>query len=211
MFWKMSSRGLLDELRTTGQAFSLLSLIGGGCNRLSEIAGRMGKPAGSLSRPLGNLIELGYVRREVPFGENPKSSKRTLYSLNDPFLRFYFRFVQPNQSVLELGITDPVEAQLDAEFSAHTAGIWEDLARRSVPFLKVRGLQWGPASRWWGHDAGGRAQEFDVVAESLDGKQTIYARSSLRWNYKGTALRSALEVRNERRAFCAAIADDYPW
>ena len=177
-------RLLLDELRTTGQAFSLLSLIGGGCNRLSEIAGRMGKPAGSLSRPLGNLIELGYVRREVPFGENPKSSKRTLYTLNDPFLRFYFRFVQPNQSVLELGITDPVEKQLNAEFAAHTAGVWEDLARRSVPFLKLGGLQWGPASRWWGHDTGGRAQEFDVVAESLDGRNLLVGE--VKWQAKAS-------------------------
>jgi AAA+ ATPase superfamily predicted ATPase len=166
-------RLLLDELRTTGQAFSLLSLIGGGCHRLSEIAGRMGKPAGSLSRPLGNLIELGYVRREVPFGEKPKSSKRTLYTLNDPFLRFYFRFVQPNQSVLELGITDPVEALLRNDFAAHTAGVWEDLARCSVPFLNVGGLQWGPAARWWGQGTNGCAQEFDVVAESTDGGSVL--------------------------------------
>jgi uncharacterized protein len=162
------ARLLLDELRTTGQAFSLLSLIGGGCNRLAEIAGRMGKPAGSLTRPLGNLIELGYARRETPFGESARSSKRTLYTLNDPFLRFYFRFVQPNLSSLELGLTQPGEATLRKDFAAHTPGIWEDLARRSVPFRNVAEVPWGPASRWWGAGVDGRPLEFDVVAESLD-------------------------------------------
>jgi uncharacterized protein len=188
-------RLLLDELRTTGQAFSLLSLIGGGCHRLSEIAGRMGKPAGSLSRPLGNLVELGYVRREVPFGENPRSSKRTLYSLKDPFLQFYFHFVQPNQSVLEMGITEPVEALLRTDFSAHTAGIWEDLARHSVPFLNVGGLQWGIATRWWGTGANGSAQEFDVVAESLDGRNVLVGE--VKWQANDSqAERHAADLRH---------------
>ena len=45
-------RLLLDDLRDTTQAASILSLIGRGCHRVSEIAGRLGKPATSLGRPL---------------------------------------------------------------------------------------------------------------------------------------------------------------
>ena len=41
-----------DELRTSVQAFTLLSLIGSGCHRLSEIAARMEKPATHLSGAL---------------------------------------------------------------------------------------------------------------------------------------------------------------
>src|SRR5450759_3307024 len=52
-----------------------------GCHRLSEIAGRLGKPATSLTRPLVQLVDLGYVRRETPFGENEKSTRRTLYKI----------------------------------------------------------------------------------------------------------------------------------
>ena len=64
-------RLLLDDMRSAVQANSLLSLIANGSHRLSEIAGRLGKPAGHLARPLAQLIELGYIRREVPFGETP--------------------------------------------------------------------------------------------------------------------------------------------
>jgi DNA-binding IclR family transcriptional regulator len=46
-------------MRGASQPHSLLSLIANGLNRLSEIAGRLGKPATSLTRPLANLIELG--------------------------------------------------------------------------------------------------------------------------------------------------------
>ena len=162
-------RLLEDEMRSGTQSTSLLSLIGMGCNRLSEVAGRMGKPAGSLTRPLANLVELGYVRREVPFGEDARNSKRTLYRLNDPFLRFHVRFVQPQRSLLELGIVDAAEETLRKEFASYVGGHWEDLARQSVPFLRIGGLRWGSASRWWGGGTDGVPLECDVVAESLDG------------------------------------------
>ena len=47
----------------------LLDAIGGGAHRLSEIAGRVGQPATSLSRPIARLSGLQLVRREQPFGE----------------------------------------------------------------------------------------------------------------------------------------------
>jgi len=166
-------RLLEDEMRSGSQAASLLSLIGMGCNRLSEVAGRMGKPAGSLTRPLANLVELGYVRREVAFGEDARNSKRTLYRLNDPFLRFHVRFVQPQRSLLELGIVDAAEDTLRKEFASYVGGHWEDLARLSVPFLNIGGLRWGPASRWWGGGTNGVPLECDVAAESLDGSSVL--------------------------------------
>jgi uncharacterized protein len=164
---------LQDDMRSSVQAFSLLSLIGGGCHRLSEIAARLQKPAGSLTRPLAQLIELGYVQRDYPFGENPRSTKRTLYRLSDPFLRFYYRFVLPNKSLLEIGQTDAVMACIDADFLSHVGGVWEDLARTSVPFLAVGGTRWGVASRWWGADTTGQPVELDIVALSLDRKSIL--------------------------------------
>ena len=46
-------RLLLDNMRTAGQAQSLLSLIAAGCHRLSEIASRMEKPAGNIDPSAG--------------------------------------------------------------------------------------------------------------------------------------------------------------
>lgn len=161
-------RLLLDDMRAAGQAHSLLSLIAAGCHRLSEIAGRMEKPAGTLTRPLANLIDLGYVRREIPFGENPKTTKRTVYKLGDPFLQFHFRFVQAHQSMLELGLTRAVGAAVKAALPSHVSGVWEALARESAPFVRPGGIPWGAAARWWGRAADGKPLELDVVAESMD-------------------------------------------
>ena len=79
----------------------MLALVGRGCHRLLEIAARLEKPATSLGRPLQRLLELGLVRRELPFGSSLRDSKRTLYVIADPFLRFWFRFVDPERSRLE--------------------------------------------------------------------------------------------------------------
>jgi AAA+ ATPase superfamily predicted ATPase len=166
-------RLLLEDMRSAVQAFSLLSLIGGGCHRLSELAARLGKSAGSLTRPLSNLIDLGYVRKDLPWGDSVRATKRTLYVIADPFLRFYFRFVVPNQSLLEVGETSLVRRLVKDGMEAHIAGVWEDLARESVSFCRIGGRAWRPASRWWGPGVHRLPLEFDVVAESEDRKALL--------------------------------------
>ena len=164
---------LLDDLRDTTQASSILSLIGQGCHRLSEIAGRLGKPATSLSRPLQRLVELGLVQREVPFGASTRDTKRTTYGVVDPFTSFWFRFVEPNRSRLEAGRLEAVAREVSARLADHVARVWEELARASVPRLRAGGRSWGPAGRWWGPGRDRRPLEIDVVAESEDGTAVL--------------------------------------
>jgi len=170
---------LLDDLRDTAQATSILSLVGGGCHRMSEIAARLEKPATSLSRPLQRLVDLGLVRRETPFGTSVRDTKRTAYRLGDPFLRFWFRFVGPNRSRLATRRLEPVEREVQAAFAHHVGSVWEDLARESVPSLGDK-REWGPASRWWGPGLDRRPMEIDVVAESADGDAVLVGE--VRWS-----------------------------
>ncbi|MEA1923406.1 MAG: ATP-binding protein [Pseudomonadota bacterium] len=171
-------RLLLDDMRGASQPHSLLGLIAGGANRMSEIAGRLGKPASSLTRPLANLIQLGHIKREIPFGENPKSSKRTLYRLEDPFLQFWYRVVLPNYSLLEQGLVNEVFDTLKPLITGQTAEIWEELSRKSTAHLEIGGCRWKPASRWWGKGLNGKIMEFDIVAESLDGQCILFGEAN---------------------------------
>ncbi len=166
-------RLLIDDMRSAAQPHSLLSLIANGCHRLSELAGRLGKPAGNLTRPLDTLIELGYIRRELPFGESLRSTKRTLYRLDDPFLQFWYRFVLPNRSLLELDRLDQVAQSVFAVLDSHVASVWEQVCRISTAFEAIDGVAWKPGQRWWGTTRDGRRCEVDVVAESLDGKHIL--------------------------------------
>ena len=164
-------RLLLDDLRTAVQPYSILSLIGNGCHRPAEISARMAKPLSSLARPLAQLCELGYVRRDVPFGEDPKKTRRALYRLNDPFLRFYFRFVLPYESSLAEGITREAAHVWQQERQGFFAACWEDLCRAAVPWIPGFDPPYGAASAW--SPTGGRQADVDVVALSLDRKSLL--------------------------------------
>ncbi|MGN1239385.1 MAG: ATP-binding protein [Paludibacteraceae bacterium] len=171
-------RLLRDDMRDTIQTATLLSIIAEGANRVSEIAARAGKEVSALSEPMNNLRELGYVRREIPFGESEKNSKKGIYRINDPLLQFYYRFVTPYNSLLELGRFGIVEQVIQNRFSQFVAEIWETLCRQYVSGNQIEGVIYKEASRWWGRVMNPKTGEkemveLDVVVESLDKKHIL--------------------------------------
>ncbi len=187
---------LLDDLRETAQATSLLSLIGAGCHRLSEIAGRLGRPATALARPLARLIDLGLVRRDLPFGAEPRSAKRSAYRIADPFLDFWFTFVEPNRSRLAARREASVALEIAARMPGHVAGVWEELVRESVPRASYLGREWGPAASWWGPGSDRQPLEVDVVAEDATGALLVGEakwQKRIDWAKEAAALRVKVE------------------
>ncbi len=166
-------RLFLDDMRDTVQASTLLSLIGNGANRLSEIATRANKPATSLSGPLEKLISLGYLERQIPFGEDPRNSKKGIYKIADPFIGFYFRFIVPNRSLIELGRTDAVMEEILKRFNGYVSWHWENMCRKAVSGQVIMGKRYGLSARWWGNISREEQLEIDVVAKSTDGKSLL--------------------------------------
>jgi len=171
-------RLLRDDMRDTVQASTLLTIIGNGANKLSEIATRAGKDSSTISEPLSKLRDLGYVNREVPFGESPKKSKKGLYHINDSLLRFHYQFIVPYRSVLELGRIDVVLQVIRAQLPQFIGQCWELLCRQYVSGNIIDGVAYNVASRWWGkifppEDKDGKMVELDVVAESIDKKHIL--------------------------------------
>jgi uncharacterized protein len=160
-------RLLVDDVQDPARSASLLSLVGSGCQRTSELAGRLGVPATSLSRSLARLVDLGLIVRDTPFGRSVRDTKRTLYRVADPFLAFWFRFVEPNRSRLATGQLSLVLREVRAAWPQYLGGVWERIARDSVARLSIAGRRWLPASSWWGVGLDREPLEFDVVAESV--------------------------------------------
>lgn len=186
-----------DEMRTSVQAFSVLSLIGSGCRRISEIAGRLEKPATQLSRLLAFLVDLGYIRRDVPYGESIRSTKKSLYRIDDPFLNFYFTFLVPHRSRLEFGLMDPVWNDISGRYDGYLSGIWEDICRRAVPLMTFGGKTFNPAARWWGNGLDGKPMELDLAAESID-KSTILL-GEVKWRTRTPVARLQGELERKSR------------
>lgn len=181
-------RLFVDDMRDTAQSYTILSLIGNGVHRMSEIAARLEKPATSLAGPLDKLIQLGYIEREVPFGENIKNSKKSFYYISDPFLSFYFKFIVPNRSLIEIDRGNAVLLRLTEDFSAFTSFWWEKLCRQAVSGTLIDGHIFGYASSWWGNVSKNERIEIDVIAESIDGKVILAGECKWSENENGTRL-----------------------
>jgi AAA+ ATPase superfamily predicted ATPase len=166
-------RLLRDDMTDVVRAASILSVIGQGANRASEIAARLALPATSLSRPLARLVDLGLIDRETPFGAALRDNKRSLYRVADPLLSFIYRFVEPKRSWLASGGVAQAKEEIRRQWPAHLGHAWERIARQATPRVKTLGESWGPAERWWGKDASGASLEIDLVATCARDPSTV--------------------------------------
>ena len=213
-------RLLADDLRDQVQAGSVLSLVGQGCHRSSEIAGRLGVPATSIARPLSQLVELGFLAREVPYGASPRDSKKSLYRVADPFLRLWYRVVQPNASRLEAGGVNNIARELREDLDHHVGEVWEQLVRQRLPRLRVGKTRFEAGMRWWGGGLDGKPLELDIVADAADTRDTVLvAEAKLRVSSRDierilrdlarkSAQCPALRGKTVRHAIFAAVATE---
>ena len=165
-----------DDLKDIIKTSTIMTIVGGGATRLKEIAGKCNEPSTNLSRPLGKLIDLGYLEKDIPFGVSAKDTKKSLYRIADPFLYFHYKFVPANRSFIELGRTGLINSILDSRLTELTGYWWERLCRDAVTGNTINGITYSEARRWWGQvniDGIFRDVELDIVAESIDGKHIL--------------------------------------
>jgi uncharacterized protein len=172
------SKLLYDEMRDTVQASSILTFVGNGASKMSEIASRAEKHATDITPQLSRLRELGFIRKEIPFGDNEKKSKKGLYHVADSLLRFHFRYVVPYRSMIELGNSQAVLNVFRKEENEYCSHVWEELCRNHISANGADGIVYRMAQRWWGSYYNSAQQQYlpaelDVVAESFDGKHLI--------------------------------------
>ena len=66
---------------------------------------------GGLTGYLTDLESAGFISSSTPFNKN-KNSKLLKYRLSDPYMRFYFSFIEPNLKRIKSGSTSSYFAQL---------------------------------------------------------------------------------------------------
>jgi AAA+ ATPase superfamily predicted ATPase len=143
----------------------------------------------------------------VPVTERERArTQRVLYKLTDPYLRFWFRFVSPHQSSLQLGHAERVwetrvTPELD-EFVARTT--WEEICAQFVlqaAMLDAGDLRFNHLGRWWdGED------EIDIVG-TLDNRVTLVGEC--KWTAAPVDERALNALR--RKALKLNIEDEPLW
>ncbi len=163
---------LQSELKAPQRYASILRAISEGCHKAGEIIGRVKdfKDASELSPYLKKLeaLRLIEITRSLDTTEKDRNRK---YTLSDPFLEFWFRFVLPNQSALEAGHSIQVFEKLIKPFlddymgAAFETICHEFMRLHAQTILKIPVRTVG---RIWTAN-----YDLDVAGELLDGS-TIY-------------------------------------
>lgn len=165
-------RLLRDEGVSGLSALAVLEAIGRGAERPSEIAARLATPQTNLSRVFQQLLDASILTRELPFGESLRSTKRILYRIQDPSLRFWFRVYSPQQSLWRTLPPDQ-RATLVHE---HAATVFEDFCR----------LRYPGAQRYWEADV-----ELDLVAP-VPGSPKELVVAEVKWRKLTVAERASV-------------------
>lgn len=144
--------------------YSILQLIAKGMTSQAEIDGIVGKNSG---RYLDTLeTEYSLIAKRRPMWAKP-NSQGVKYYIDDCFLMFWFRFIEANRTMVELGKFDLLGETIRQEYAQFSGIVLEKYFRQ----------QYGERDRvtevshWW--DSKGE-NEIDLIAiEKLDRRATV--------------------------------------
>ena len=148
---------LVDEFgKDYGVYFSILTLIAQGKNTRSDLENSL--KTKELSGYLKNLIEeYGLISKMQPIFEK-STNKNVHYSINDQFLKFWFRFVYKYNHIVEAGGNEKLKTIVNRDFTTVSGksleNYFNELLKESGEYTRLG---------YW-HDRKGE-NEIDIVAE----------------------------------------------
>jgi AAA+ ATPase superfamily predicted ATPase len=172
---------LKQEVREPAIYNAIITAIATGYTRMSEISSKVGEDTNVCSGYIKNLMNLGIVKKETPYGE--KESRKSIYSIEDNMFRFWYRFVPNNSSVIERGATELVYKRIEAQFSDYMGSVFEEICKQYLWKLLLTGktsVEFTSLGRWWGNDPVRKCQtEVDIMGEQ-DSESALFAECKWR-------------------------------
>lgn len=154
---------------------AIIKAIADGYHSRGDIASHAAIPSTNLSHYLPRLIELHLIERRIP-ATTPLAKLKTTttarYYLSDHFLRFYYRFVDPNLHLIERGLSNRLRQMVSDHLRVFVAYAFEDICREWVMAQgeENKGLPFLPdnvGSHWSKH------VQIDVVAINWPNRQLL--------------------------------------
>jgi len=183
-------RILRDEGAPGLNATAVLEAVGRGAERPSEVAARLGTAQTNLSRLLQQLLDASILIRDLPFGESVRSTRKVLYRIEDPTLRFWFRVFSPHRSRWH-SYARPQKRKLIHD---HAATVFEDVCRSAYP----------GGRRYWESDL-----ELDLVAPDPESSSGLVV-AEVKWKRLTTAERQRVRRELEAKWSRCALRTKHP-
>ena len=169
---------LREELREVDRYYAVLLAVAAGHTSNGAIAQQAGVGERSLHYYLQQLIELGYLRRRYPLTGRRPASRHVRYELDDPLVRFWFRFVFPHTSyILQMGPRRAFRDLIRPHLPTYFGSCFERLCREALPMLyTTEGITASfEVGEYWD-----KATQVDVVGLRDDGWTDL---GECKWGY----------------------------
>ncbi|MCQ2458681.1 MAG: ATP-binding protein [Clostridia bacterium] len=144
---------LKQEVREPAVYNAIISAIANGYTKMSEISAKVGEETNTCAAYMKTLILLGLVKKELPYGE--KTSRKSVYSIDDNMFRFWYRFIPANMSVIARGAEELAWKRIEPHLTNYMGRVFEEICRQYLWKLLLTEqcpVNFSSLGRWWGND-----------------------------------------------------------
>lgn len=151
--------------------FSILQAISEGYNTQAEISDYLGSK--SIGGQLLKLEETyNLIRKNRPMWAGSKT-QTVKYEIGDIFLRFWFRYIEKNQQLIEINQYPLLRKIISSDYETYSGDILERYFRAKL----IESMKYRAIGNWWDSKGytdkkGNRQQcEIDIIAIHIDDKE----------------------------------------
>ena len=139
------------------------------------------------------LERLQIIEKEIPVTENaPQKSRKGLYAISDNFFRFWFQYVFPYKSDLEIARFDEVSRKMKESFHLLESATYEKICREMLWELQGEVFDFERVGKWWE-----REKEIDIVALNFGTKEILFGE--VKWSEKQVGVNIFNELKEKAR------------
>jgi len=161
---------LKEELREPKNYLSILKAISWSKTKFGEISNSTGLEKNILTKYIDVLVKLQLMEKEVPVTEeNLQKSKQGIYKISDNFLRFWFWYVFPYKSDLEIERYDEVSRKIEETFGSIKANTYEKVCRELLSDFRNKIFSFERIGRWWNKE-----EEIDIIGVNKKTQEIIF-------------------------------------
>lgn len=173
---------LREEFREPRNYFLILKAISFGNTRFSHILNATNMDKAIVSKYLDILSDLRIIRKSIPVTVTREKTRDIRYYFEDNLFKFWFKFVYPNEGLIESGDIPTVIRLIESQFDSYVGFVFEDVSKeflyRIRPDLPFRFEKIG---RWWRKDV-----EIDLIALNEQTREMMLVEC--KWQKKKTGV-----------------------
>ncbi|WP_287950081.1 ATP-binding protein [Acidiplasma sp.] len=166
----------------------ILRHISLGHNTYGEIVNGTHMDRGNISKYLETLVSVKLINYILPLNQK----RRGIYEINDYFLNFYYNFVYPNLSDLEINRVNDVMEIISRDINTYYGHAFEriiiDMIRNNIIELPFKPLY---VNRFWHKEV-----EIDAIAANDETKEMAFIECKSKDNIDGTRIFNDLKYKS---------------